>query len=96
MLNPTIRGEHPCADCQTTNNPIWYTHNPYWNAVVGDQALILCPACFAERAHQKGLHPIAWALIAEQKCPQCTRLYWQVDPADTLCPYCTLKQVHND
>lgn len=94
MLHPDIRGNGPCNDCNTVNNIVWFTHNPYWNAVVGDQALILCVVCFAIRAHVKGLHPIAWALIAEQKCPECDRLYWQVDPADTLCPYCALRHAH--
>lgn len=55
------RGDNPCGDCGTkTNQPVWYTDNVFWNAVMGgeevrgnEKGAIICPQCFMERAEKK-------------------------------------------
>jgi len=53
-------GDIPCGDCETTNNPVWYTDSALWNDVMGGHASeeasgILCPQCFMRRAENKYL-----------------------------------------
>lgn len=65
-----IRGDGPCSNCGTRNNPIWFTESVFWNAVVRveprltDDAEILCMACFIIMADQRG-YRCHWRLLPE-------------------------------
>ncbi len=65
-----IRGDGPCSNCGTRNNPIWFTESVFWNAVVRveprltDDAEILCMPCFIIMADQRG-YRCHWRLLPE-------------------------------
>lgn len=65
-----IRGDGPCSNCGTRNNPIWFTESVFWNAVVRveprltDNAEILCMPCFIIMADQRG-YKCHWRLLPE-------------------------------
>ena len=74
--NDPKRGNGPCADCGTENNPVWYTDNVFWNAVMGEHLVhnqkmgddggkILCINCFTLRAEKE--YEVAWRLIPSWK-----------------------------
>lgn len=46
------RGEGPCMDCGTLDNPIWFAPSELWNRVVGSPNGFLCPWCFIVRAER--------------------------------------------
>jgi hypothetical protein len=57
-------GNGPCQDC-SARNVLWFTTNATWNTVMGpDGAGLLCPSCFAIRAHAAGLD-CTWRLVPE-------------------------------
>lgn len=67
-----LRGDGPCADCGTFDNPVWFTDNILWNHVTGESvyaedahSAILCPNCFVKRADAVGLEPTGWHISAE-------------------------------
>ena len=56
------QGDHPCGDCGTKKNPIWFTDNVFWNRVMGEErGKILCVYCFIERAEK--IFDCAWRLL---------------------------------
>jgi len=68
-LPESLRGDGPCDDCGTLNNPLWFTLNTLWNEVRGGQEKfggetysIVCPQCFIRRAAEAGIQG-AWLLI---------------------------------
>jgi len=67
-----LRGDGPCGDCGTLDNIMWFTENVLWNRVTGEDVVremphgaILCIVCFVKRAHEVGLRPTGWRLMAE-------------------------------
>lgn len=61
------RGDGPCDDCKTLDNPVWFTDNVFWNDVMGKEGgNILCPQCFVERAESK-YSPTGWRFVPEFK-----------------------------
>jgi len=66
-MRKKYRGDGPCADCGTEENPVWYADNDLWNMVMGEEGYkILCVPCFAERA-ETIMPIIKWELRAEFK-----------------------------
>ena len=64
-LPKEIRGDMPCADCGTSDNPVWFTDNVFWNDVMGEgRGLILCVNCFIIRAEWK-YKITGWRLLPE-------------------------------
>lgn len=60
-----MNGDSPCADCGTKENPIWYTDNTFWNAVMEEEVgKILCTDCFIVRAENK-YRVKSWRLIPD-------------------------------
>jgi len=61
-------GDHPCKDCGTDKNIVWFTDDVLWNEVMtearggGTIGAILCVRCFVIRAEKK-LHIKSWRLI---------------------------------
>lgn len=70
-LPTEARGDGPCMDCGTLDNPVWFTDNVTWNWVLGgdsarvDPGGLLCPVCFVARAHAAGLRPVSWRIYPE-------------------------------
>ena len=58
------RGDIPCGNCKTKDNPVWFTDNVFWNNTVGNDAGILCINCFIDFAMEK-YEVVAWRLIPE-------------------------------
>lgn len=66
-MKEQFRGDGPCDDCGTLDNPIWFTDNVFWNDVMGDEVgKILCPQCFVVRAESK-YRPTGWRFIPDFK-----------------------------
>ena len=58
------RGDTPCTDCGTQDNPVWFTDNTFWNAVMGkDRWKILCINCFTLRAEKE--YQVKWRLLPD-------------------------------
>lgn len=64
-----------CCDCDLPVargiGTYWRANDELWERVVGelvDPALILCPACFAERAHKRGLL-VWWEAALDDRQP---------------------------
>lgn len=67
------KGDNPCGDCGTKENPIWFTDNVLWNSVMRDEqpkrgsevkkGEIVCIVCFIKRAEE--IYDCAWRLIPE-------------------------------
>lgn len=56
-----LRGEGPCDDCGTFDNPVWHTESKFWKDVMGSEGGIPCINCFIIRAEKK--HKIvSWRL----------------------------------
>jgi hypothetical protein len=51
-------GDTRCQECGRPN-PVWFTDHATWNSVMGSEAGILCPTCFALKA---GGPPGRWYL----------------------------------
>ena len=64
MKNKTkLRGDIPCNDCGTEDNPIWFTDNVFWNSVMKKKVgLILCINCFIIRAEKK-YKVLSWRIL---------------------------------
>lgn len=67
-----LRGDGPCGDCGTLDNFVWFTENVLWNRATGENVVhempfgaILCVTCFVRRAHDAGLRPQGWRLMAD-------------------------------
>ena len=63
----TWKGDTPCADCKTTDNPVWFTDNVFWNDVmdeIDDRGRILCVNCFIVRAEEK-YRVKSWRILPE-------------------------------
>lgn len=86
MADSNFRGDVPCSDCGTTKNPVWYTDNVFWNAVMGERLVhnqlmgdnrgkILCINCFIIAAEE--VYDCKWRLIPEWK--------WQLRTAVMEC-----------
>lgn len=69
------KGDRPCADCGTNENPIWFCDNILWNEVMGENLVhnerndreggkVLCPICFIKRT-EKIYDTHAWRLVPE-------------------------------
>lgn len=64
MLAKNIRGDGPCADCKTEENPIWFTDNVFWNeTMVKERGKILCINCFISRAYCKYKGIVSWRVL---------------------------------
>lgn len=62
-----MRGDGPCGDCGTLDNPVWYTDNVFWNEVMGKERMkILCTNCFIVRAEGR-YRVTGWRLIPDWK-----------------------------
>jgi hypothetical protein len=62
-----LRGDGPCSDCGTVDNPGWFTDSVFWNEVVrqGDYIEpILCINCFVKRVDAAGF-ACNWRLLPE-------------------------------
>lgn len=62
-----LKGDGPCSDCGTTENPIWFTDSVLWNEVIrqGDYTEpTLCVNCFVVRTDEAGF-ACAWRLTPE-------------------------------
>ena len=60
------RGDAPCADCYTSDNPVWFTDNTFWNAIMGEERYkILCINCFTRRAEKD--YQVKWRLLPDWK-----------------------------
>lgn len=73
------RGDGPCAECGTSDNPVWFTDDVLWNNVVRRWAsgedgyaatrwdtagdAILCLPCFIEVVEERGYRPTSWRVI---------------------------------
>ena len=58
-----LRGDSPCDDCGTKENPIWFTDTVFWNSVMGKKvAAILCVNCFIVRAEKK-YKVLSWRVL---------------------------------
>lgn len=67
MLPENLRGDGPCTDCETLDNPVWFTDNTFWNEIIrvgGSPEAILCINCFIVRAYEAGYRP-SWRLLPE-------------------------------
>lgn len=65
------QGDAPCNDCNTENNPIWFTDNVLWNAVMDptdERGRVLCINCFTIRAEKK--FKVMWRLLPDVKWPE--------------------------
>ena len=63
----SLRGDGPCSDCGTDDNPVWFTDSVFWNEVIrlGDFVEpILCINCFIIRVDTAGFR-CAWRLLPE-------------------------------
>ena len=53
--------ERTCQRCGGPNTRTWHAPSPLWNAVMRDPATradrwqIVCPACFVDLAHERGI-----------------------------------------
>lgn len=74
MASKSVRGDIPCSDCGTEDNPVWFTDSVFWNDVMGERLVhnqrmgdeggkILCINCFTLRAEKK--YKVAWRLLPE-------------------------------
>lgn len=64
-MKKELGGDIPCCDCGTTQNPVWFTDNVFWNDVMGEEGgKILCPYCFVIRAEIK-YQTTGWRLLPE-------------------------------
>lgn len=64
----TLRGDGPCDDCGTVDNPVWFTDSVFWNEVVrftGHAGGILCINCFVILANRAGFRPTGWRLAPD-------------------------------
>lgn len=62
-----LGGDIPCKYCGSKTNPVWFTDNVFWNAVVGEiYSPILCVYCFIKEAEVK-FDVKAWRIIPEFK-----------------------------
>lgn len=55
--NPITVAGHPEKTCQICGNynPVWRCHNKVFNEINGSPNGIICPACFAKKAEEKGI-----------------------------------------
>lgn len=69
-----LRGDGPCSRCGTADNPIWFTDNVFWNAVVRSAPLswidgegdgFMCPTCFVRLADERGYYVTGWRIVPE-------------------------------
>ena len=65
-LPKQMRGDIPCMDCGTENNPVWFIESIFWNKVMKDVkgSGILCPQCFIKRAEKK-FRTTGWKISPE-------------------------------
>ena len=72
ILPKRIRGDSPCADCGTEDNPIWSIESVFWNEVVRKNNIgkkwseILCINCFIKRVDKAGF-VCGWRLLPDWK-----------------------------
>jgi hypothetical protein len=66
-----LRGDGPCSTCGTEEDPVWFTDNVFWNAVVRSDLSswrgkepVLCVNCFVVLAEQR-FRPTGWRLLPE-------------------------------
>lgn len=65
MIPKNMRGDIPCHDCGTKDNPVWFTDNVFWNDIMDDDKdVILCLNCFVVRSENK-YKPVSWRFIPE-------------------------------
>jgi hypothetical protein len=67
-LPDNLRGDGPCADCGTVDNPVWFTDSVFWNEVLrrtGHPGGVLCISCFAALADRAGFRPTGWRLTPD-------------------------------
>jgi hypothetical protein len=57
-----------CDDCGLptpyATGSYWLAPDDLWRDVVGSPALTLCPACFTERAEDRGIH-VSWRAVRD-------------------------------
>lgn len=62
-----LKGDGPCSDCGTSDNPVWFTESVFWNEVVRQGDYVeptLCIDCFVVRVDRAGFY-CAWRLLPE-------------------------------
>lgn len=65
-LPDDARGDGPCDDCGTFDNPVWFAASVLWNRVMGGEGGIVCPTCFIARAETALTErPTGWMLVPE-------------------------------
>jgi hypothetical protein len=59
---------HACEDCGLPTNyaigSYWLASDDLWRQVVGTPTIVLCPACFSERATSKGIN-VSWRAVTD-------------------------------
>lgn len=67
---------HRCRDCAVPTSyaigSYWLADDDLWNRVVGDNSIVLCPACFHDRAEAQGV-AVSWRAHEDPKAKSDTR-----------------------
>lgn len=62
----------PCNDCgfpyYERMGSYWLADDDLWWRIVSDDSIVLCPGCFATRAHLAGV-PMHWRAVREGETP---------------------------
>ena len=98
-----LRGDGPCFNCGTLDNPVWFTDSEIWNGVVrrdpGAMDQILCFPCFVTAADIRYEWQITgWSIQPEWRedaAPEPPPVQVEAEPKScTLLPHCGLEDGH--
>lgn len=68
MIHKEIQGNIPCADCNTEDNPVWFTDSTLWDNVMKEEVgKILCITCFINRTNERYSGIVSWRLLPHFK-----------------------------